>query len=129
MDNQTRTGDWYIEDPKLRAVYDVLRYLVRNPLEGLRRVGNDAEAINLFQTEGRITVPVDQGARVIFLAPNEGQIYPGDGRLGVGSSVIIRVPPEGISTNLSDFELMNLCIVNAAYPYWPPGSTEMFRLA
>ncbi len=130
MNNQTRgTGPWYNEDTKIMAVYDVLHYLMRNPREGLSRVGNDVEAKNLFEREGRITVPVNQGARVIFFAPDEGEIYEGDGRLAFGSSVIIRVPPDGVPTNLTDFELMTLCLVGTSYPYWPPGSIERFRLS
>jgi hypothetical protein len=123
MDKDTRIDDWYLREPKNKAVYALLQYLMKHPKEGIDLVGDDNGAKNLLQREGGIAVPTNKGARVIFFAPDEGEIYGGDGRLGVGSSVIIRVPPEGVSTSLTDLELKKLCLLGN-YPYWPPNSSS-----
>lgn len=131
---ETGIGDWYVREPKCLGIYNVLHRLMQFPKEGLALVGKDKEndATTFFNTHsGGLTVPVADGARVIFLGPKEGEVYNGDGRLAVGSSVIIRVLPvlpDGVSYNLTDAELMIWCLMDVAYPYWPPGSTEKFQL-
>jgi|GEM_PF-4365104 len=127
MSDKTGSGDWFDRKPKCKGIYNVLHHLVKSPKEGLACVGKDDDAKNLFNAHsGGLIVP--DGARVIFFGPNEGEIYSGDGRLSVGSSVIIRVPSEKVSSKLTDVELMNLCILGN-YPYWPPDSTENFELS
>jgi hypothetical protein len=115
MDEATTTDDWSDPIKKIGAVYNLLRYLAKNPQEGLNRVGKDDDAKDLFEKKGGITVPVAQGARVIFFTPDEGKDHP----LGVGSSVIIRVPPVGFDGNATDQQLQEACVLGN-YPYWPP---------
>jgi hypothetical protein len=104
------TGDWYDETTKSGAVYKVLHYLKDHPADGLKCVGNDAEAIKLFEKQGGITVPTDRGARVIFLAS-------GERALNAGASVILELPPATLrdptDKQLSEFILGD-------YDWWPP---------
>ena len=112
MAHETQTGDWHDEKKKTTAVYDVLRYLARNPERARQLIGQDEEARQLFETEGRIKVPTS--ARVIFFPREEGE---GEDCLNLGSSVILRVPPPGYE-NATDEQLEDFVLGN--YPYWPP---------
>jgi hypothetical protein len=103
-------GDWDNEVTKSDAVYKVLHYLKEHPEDGLKCVGNDAEAIKLFEKQGGITVPTDKGARVIFFAS-------GERALNAGASVIFELPPATLrdptDKQLSEFILGD-------YDWWPP---------
>lgn len=105
-----KTGSWYDDKMKNEAVYKVLRYLAKNPDEGLGRVGKDDEARKLFEDQGGIQVPVDNGARVIFFATGEQALL-------VGASVILEVPPKQLA-GATDAELKKFVLGN--YTYWPP---------
>jgi hypothetical protein len=102
--------DWYDEVKKSGAVYKVLHYLKEHPGDGLKCVGNDAEAIKLFEKQGGITVPTDKGARVIFFAS-------GERALNAGASVLLELPPATLrdptDKQLSEFILGD-------YDWWPP---------
>jgi hypothetical protein len=104
------TEDWFDLDKKSDAVYKVLRYLAAHPEEGLACVGNDEMARQLFEDKGRVEVPAEKGARVIFFAS-------GEQALQHGGSVIIEVPSQPIP-DASDDQLKLRILGN--YPYWAP---------
>ena len=111
MDKQTRSGDWYDETKKLKAVYKVLHYLAEHQQEASDCVGNDAKARQLFKDHGGIVVPElkdDPSARVVILAPGE--------KADVGTSVVLEIPPPELK-DASDNQLFYFVV--GAYPYWP----------
>ena len=101
------SGDWTTEDPKTDAVYNVLRYLARNPEEAAACAGNDQKAHELFERVGGIKIP--QGQRVIIFGS-------GEKKLEFRGSVILEVP-HGVS-QLSDDQLKRFVLGN--YSYWRP---------
>ena len=117
MSNGTHTGPWYNRQPKSDAILRVMRHIANHPAAGTACIGNDAEAIRLFQdpTIGNISVPVAAGARVIVFASGEEALEP-------GSSVIIELPPNPppgppkFSAGWSNEELMTFVLGN--YKYW-----------
>jgi hypothetical protein len=101
--------DWNTRETKTAAIYKVLRYLAKNPDAAAACVGNDQEAARLFEEQGGITIPTENGARVIFFAH-------GEQALRYRNSVVLEVPPADLS-DAPDGALKSYVIGN--YPYWP----------
>ena len=113
-----RTGDWYSWPAKSEAVWRVLRYLAAHPEEGRACIGNDLLTHAFFTDKGRIDIPVEEGARVIFLKPGTSEQGPPD-KPELGNPVILQMPAGPIQ-NPTDDELMKL--MKPGYTYWkPPG--------
>lgn len=100
-------GDWSDPVKKTTAVYKVLRYLAKNPKQGLALVGDDVAAAQFFKKISGIDVP--KGQRVTFFAP-------GEQALRHAGSVALEVP--ATESTGSDLELKSYILGN--YPYWPP---------
>jgi hypothetical protein len=107
--------DWYDDVKKSGAVYNVLNSMLTHQSEALNCVGDDVKAVQFFQKYGGITVPTNQGARVIFFAP-------GERALQTGASVIIEIPPPAL-TAAGDKQLSGFILGD--YDWWPPRGTVL----